>query len=112
VVNLTADTPARARETADWGHRHRIGYLDGAIMTPTTTIGTPDALFLHSGPAEGYRRHRPVLDRLGGTHTHLGEDVGVRHRSARRLLDRDGRLRARTGRADGLSRVAEFLLRR
>jgi 3-hydroxyisobutyrate dehydrogenase-like beta-hydroxyacid dehydrogenase len=76
VVNLTADTPARARETADWAHRHRIGYLDGAIMTPTTTIGTPDAVFLHSGPADVYRRHRPVLDRLGGTHTHLGEDVG------------------------------------
>ncbi|MCA2218951.1 NAD(P)-dependent oxidoreductase [Jidongwangia harbinensis] len=76
VVNLTADTPARARETADWAHRHRIGYLDGAIMTPTTTIGTPDAVFLHSGPADVYRRHRPVLDSLGGTHTHLGEDAG------------------------------------
>lgn len=76
VVNLTADTPDRARSTADWAARHGIRYLDGAIMTPTTTIGTPAAVFIHSGPAELYREHRPVLDALGGTHTHLSEEIG------------------------------------
>ncbi|WP_031166178.1 NAD(P)-dependent oxidoreductase [Streptosporangium roseum] len=76
VVNLTADAPDRARNTAAWAAEHGIGYLDGAIMTPTTTIGTPAAVFLHSGPEELYRRHRPVLDALNGTHTHLGEDIG------------------------------------
>ncbi|MER5424321.1 NAD(P)-dependent oxidoreductase [Streptosporangium roseum] len=76
VVNLTADTPDRARDTAAWAAEHGIGYLDGAIMTPTTTIGTPAGVFLHSGPEELYVRHRPVLDALGGTHTHLGEDIG------------------------------------
>ncbi|SPT52161.1 MULTISPECIES: NAD(P)-dependent oxidoreductase [Actinomadura] len=76
LVNLTADTPDRARSTAAWAAEHGIGYLDGAIMTPTTTIGTPDAVFLYSGPDELYRAHRPVLDALGGGHTHLGEDIG------------------------------------
>ncbi|RSM58385.1 dehydrogenase [Actinoplanes sp. ATCC 53533] len=76
VVSLTADTPDRARNTATWAAEHGIEYLDGAIMTPTTTIGTPGAVFLHSGPADLYRRHRPVLDALGGTHTHLAEDIG------------------------------------
>ncbi|GAA0835793.1 NAD(P)-dependent oxidoreductase [Streptosporangium amethystogenes subsp. fukuiense] len=76
VVNLTADTPGRARDTATWAAEHGIGYLDGAIMTPTTTIGTPAAVFLHSGPGELYREHRSVLDALGGTHTHLGEEIG------------------------------------
>ncbi|WP_031479066.1 NAD(P)-dependent oxidoreductase [Streptomyces bicolor] len=76
VVNLTADTPARARDTAQWAAAHGIRYLDGAIMTPTTTIGTADAVFIHSGPEELYREHRPVLDALGGTHTHLGEEIG------------------------------------
>ncbi|MGF0175024.1 NAD(P)-dependent oxidoreductase [Streptomyces sp. Marseille-Q5077] len=76
VVNLTADTPTRARDTAAWAAAHGIRYLDGAIMTPATTIGTPDAVFLHSGPEDLYREHRPVLDVLGGTHTHLGEDIG------------------------------------
>jgi 3-hydroxyisobutyrate dehydrogenase-like beta-hydroxyacid dehydrogenase len=76
VVNLTADTPDRARDTAAWAAEHSIGYLDGAIMTPTSTIGTPAGVFLHSGPEELYREHRPVLDALEGTHTHLGEDIG------------------------------------
>ncbi|MFJ4473075.1 NAD(P)-dependent oxidoreductase [Streptomyces sp. NPDC089424] len=76
LVNLTADTPARARDTAAWAAAHDIRYLDGAIMTPTTSIGTPEAVFLHSGPEQVYRAHRPALDTLGGTHTHLGEDVG------------------------------------
>jgi 3-hydroxyisobutyrate dehydrogenase-like beta-hydroxyacid dehydrogenase len=76
VVNLTADTPARARDTADWAGAHGIRYLDGAIMTPTTTIGTTDAVFIYSGSEELYGEHRPVLDVLGGTHTHLGEDIG------------------------------------
>ncbi|KES07611.1 dehydrogenase [Streptomyces toyocaensis] len=76
VVNLSADTPGRARDTAEWAGRHGIRYLDGAIMTPTPAIGTDDAVFLHSGPADLYEEHRPVLAALGGTHTHLGEDAG------------------------------------
>ncbi|HSA49420.1 MAG TPA: NAD(P)-dependent oxidoreductase, partial [Yinghuangia sp.] len=76
LVNLTADTPDRARDTAAWADRHGIAYLDGAIMTPTTTIGTPDAVFIYSGPAELHRSHGSVLEALGGTHTHLGEDIG------------------------------------
>ena len=76
VVNLTADTPDRAREAAAWADAHGIRYLDGAIMAMTTTIGTPDAVVIYSGPEELYREHQPVLDTLGGTHTHLGEDIG------------------------------------
>ncbi|MEV5549413.1 NAD(P)-binding domain-containing protein [Streptomyces sp. NPDC052309] len=76
VVNLSADTPGRARDAAEWAARHGIRYLDGAIMTPTPTIGTDDAVFLYSGPEALYREHRPALDALGGTHTHLGEDAG------------------------------------
>ena len=52
MVNLTADVPARARATADWAHRHGIG------------------------PEELHHRHRPVLQRLGGTHAYLGADIG------------------------------------
>ena len=76
VVNLTADTPDRARDAAAWAAEHGVRYLDGAIMTPTTTIGTPAAVFIHSGPEDLYHEHRPVLEALGGTHTHLGEEIG------------------------------------
>ncbi|MFF9571247.1 NAD(P)-dependent oxidoreductase [Streptomyces sp. NPDC014685] len=76
LVNLTADTPQRARDTGRWAGEHGIRYLDGAIMTPTPTIGTPEAVLIFSGPEEFYREHREVLDALGGGHTHLGEDIG------------------------------------
>ncbi|MEV6053795.1 NAD(P)-binding domain-containing protein [Streptomyces sp. NPDC052107] len=76
VVNLTADTPGRARDTAHWAAAHGIRYLDGAIMTPAPSIGTPEAVFLHSGPRAVYAEHRPVLEALGGTHTHLGDEIG------------------------------------
>jgi 3-hydroxyisobutyrate dehydrogenase-like beta-hydroxyacid dehydrogenase len=89
VVNLTADTPARARDTGAWAAAHGIRYLDGAISPelstsleqggpppPAPSIGTPDAVFLHSGPLDVYEEHRPVLAALGGTHTHLGEEIG------------------------------------
>lgn len=76
VVNLTADTPDRARSTADWAAAHGIRYLDGAIMTPAPSIGTPDAVFLHSGPRDLFQEHLPSLETLGGTHTHLGEEIG------------------------------------
>ncbi|MFE1478259.1 NAD(P)-dependent oxidoreductase [Streptomyces cyaneofuscatus] len=75
VVNLTADTPDRARDTAAWAAEHGVRYLDGAIMTPTVTIGTPGAVLIYSGPEDLYREHRPALDALGGTHTHLGEKI-------------------------------------
>ncbi|MFI7010034.1 NAD(P)-dependent oxidoreductase [Streptomyces sp. NPDC050145] len=76
LVNLTADTPDRARDTGRWADEHGIRYLDGAVMTPTPTIGTRQAVLLFSGGQELYGEHRQVLDALGGSHTHLGEDVG------------------------------------
>ncbi|MER6398390.1 NAD(P)-binding domain-containing protein [Kitasatospora sp. NPDC001603] len=76
LVNLTADSPDRARATAARAAQHGIGYLDGAIMTPAPSIGTPEAVFIHSGPADLYERYAPVLAALGGTHTHLGEEIG------------------------------------
>ncbi|MER5305784.1 NAD(P)-binding domain-containing protein [Streptomyces lasiicapitis] len=76
VVNLTADTPDRARDAAEWAAEHGVRYLDGAIMTPTVTIGTPAGVFIHSGPKDLYDEHKLVLEALGGTHTHLGEEIG------------------------------------
>ncbi|MEV0810470.1 NAD(P)-binding domain-containing protein [Micromonospora sp. NPDC050200] len=76
LVNLTADTPQRARDAAAWAAAHGIDYLDGAIMTPAPTIGGPEALILYSGPAEVYETHRASLASLGGSAVHLGPDPG------------------------------------
>lgn len=76
LVNLTADTPARARTTAAWAEKQGIHYLDGAIMSPTPTIGGQDAVVLYSGPREHYEAHQRGLASIGGTVTHLGVDPG------------------------------------
>ncbi|MFI1828464.1 NAD(P)-dependent oxidoreductase [Streptomyces sp. NPDC020412] len=76
LVNLSADIPDRSREAGQWAAEHGVRYLDGAIMTPTTTIGTPHGVFLYSGPQDLYEEHKPVLDALSGSHSFLGEDIG------------------------------------
>ncbi|MFD5771217.1 NAD(P)-dependent oxidoreductase [Streptomyces sp. NPDC127049] len=75
LVNLSADIPERSRDTGRWAEARGIAYVDGAIMTPADTIGSPHGVFLFSGPAAPYEEHRAVLDTLGGTHTHLGEEI-------------------------------------
>lgn len=71
VVGLSSDTPERARRTADLVADLGGRYLDGAIMTPTTTIGTPDASILLAGPREHYDAGVEVFTALG-TPTWLG----------------------------------------
>jgi 3-hydroxyisobutyrate dehydrogenase-like beta-hydroxyacid dehydrogenase len=77
LVNLTSTSPAQARARAAWAGRQRIGYVDGAIMTPTPSIGGPSALVLYSGPEGVYEAARPVLAGLGGTASYLGADPGL-----------------------------------
>ena len=75
IVGLTSDAPDRARQTAklvdDLGGR----YLDGAIMTPTTTIGTPGGSVLFAGPRKSFDAHRAVFAALAEP-TWLGEEYG------------------------------------
>lgn len=75
IVGLSSDTPDRARRTAklvaDLGGR----YLDGAIMTPTPTIGTPSGSILFAGPEQTFADYRKVFGALGEP-TWLGEDYG------------------------------------
>lgn len=75
IVGLSSDTPDRARQTAklvaDVGGR----YLDGAIMTPTPTIGTSSASVLFAGPRELFDAHARLFAALGEA-TWLGEDYG------------------------------------
>jgi 3-hydroxyisobutyrate dehydrogenase-like beta-hydroxyacid dehydrogenase len=70
VVNVTSGSPDAARELAAWAATHDIAYTDGAIMTPTDTIGTPSAVVLHSGHSTD------ALAPLGGRQTHLGAEPG------------------------------------
>ncbi|MEV5361065.1 hypothetical protein AB0K45_12195, partial [Micrococcus luteus] len=76
IIGLTSDTPGRARATAERVTAAGGRYLDGAIMTPTTTIGTDAASILFAGSRSVFDEHRAVFDTLA-TATWLGEDAGL-----------------------------------
>ncbi|MGH8931359.1 MAG: hypothetical protein ACRDZO_12225 [Egibacteraceae bacterium] len=76
---------------AAWGAQHGIGYLDGAIMTPTETIGGPAAVVLYRGP-EGRLPDTSTDARELGRHRHVPwrgpqPGGGARRGPARPLLD-------------------------
>lgn len=73
IVGLSSDTPTRTRRTAALVEELGGRYLDGAIMTPTTTIGTPAAGILFAGPRDGYDAGHEVFTALG-TPTWLGTE--------------------------------------
>ncbi|MBJ7387776.1 MAG: NAD(P)-dependent oxidoreductase, partial [Mycolicibacterium sp.] len=75
IVGLSSDAPERARRTAALVETLGGRYLDGAIMTPTVTIGTPDASILFAGPRDLYDAHQVTFTTLATT-TWLGDEVG------------------------------------
>jgi 3-hydroxyisobutyrate dehydrogenase-like beta-hydroxyacid dehydrogenase len=75
VVGLSSDTADRARQTAKLVADRDGRYLGGAIMTPTTTIGTPSGSILFAGPKDSFDAHRELFAVLGEP-TWLGEDHG------------------------------------
>ena len=75
IVGLTSDTPDSARQTAKLVDNLGGRYLDGAIMTPTATIGTPSASILFAGPHDTFEAHREVFAALAEP-SWLGEDYG------------------------------------
>ncbi|OCB50123.1 6-phosphogluconate dehydrogenase [Mycobacterium vulneris] len=75
VVGLSSDVPDSAQRTEELVTARGGRYLDGAIMTPTDTIGTPGASILFAGPRDLFETHRPVFDALA-TVSWVGEDIG------------------------------------
>lgn len=75
IVGLSSDIPDSAHRTEELVIARGGRYLDGAIMTPTDTIGTPSASILFAGPQDLFDAHRPVFDALA-TVNWVGPDVG------------------------------------
>ncbi|MDI3409257.1 NAD(P)-dependent oxidoreductase [Streptomyces cavernicola] len=76
LVNLSSDTPDRAREAADWAAGHGARFLTGGVMVPAPMVGTEAAYVYYSGPSEVFEAHRPALSLIGAPR-HLGEDAGL-----------------------------------
>lgn len=77
VVVLASSTPDEARETHAWAESRGITVLLGAIMVPTSVIGTPDAQILYSGNSTHVEKHRDLLELLAGRTEHVGDDPGL-----------------------------------
>ncbi|WP_290439816.1 NAD(P)-dependent oxidoreductase [Streptomyces sp. JHA26] len=76
IVNLSSDTPDRAREAAAWAAGHGARFVTGGVMVPAAMVGTETAYVYYSGPAEAFEAHRATLARIGTPHR-LGEDPGL-----------------------------------
>lgn len=68
VVQLSTGTPAEARELATWMRERDVAYLDGALLSYPSEIGTPDSVAVYAGAREAF-------DRLGDALTAIGPDL-------------------------------------
>ncbi|WP_306333796.1 NAD(P)-dependent oxidoreductase [Streptomyces sp. KL118A] len=76
LVNLTSGSPEQADEMARWAASHGADYLDGGIMTTPPGVGSPEMMFLYSGPEAVFEAHRTPLAALGDP-LHLGTEPGL-----------------------------------
>ncbi|MET9803019.1 NAD(P)-binding domain-containing protein [Streptomyces sp. NPDC006368] len=76
LVNLTSDTPAKARAGAEWVAERGATQITGGVLVPPSGIGDPESSTLYSGPQSVFEAHRPTLEALTGT-DYRGEDPGL-----------------------------------
>lgn len=76
VVNLSSDTPEKAREAAKWAARHGAEYLTGGVQASPAGIGEPDSFTFYSGPRHVFEAVKETLEVLTRT-DYRGEDPGL-----------------------------------
>jgi 3-hydroxyisobutyrate dehydrogenase-like beta-hydroxyacid dehydrogenase len=77
LVQLSSGTPDEAREMESWARQCGISYLDGAIWSAPTAIGTPECTaLLYSGSEELFNRVKPVLLAFGENTRFVGNEIG------------------------------------
>ena len=76
LVNLTSDTPDRARRQAEWLAERGAVQIAGGVQVPPPGIGTPEAVTYYSGPEHVIETHRSALEVLTGI-DYLGADQGL-----------------------------------
>ncbi|UNO41432.1 NAD(P)-binding domain-containing protein [Streptomyces sp. MST-110588] len=76
VVNLSSDTPAKAREAAEWLAGHGATQLTGGVQVPPSGIGQPESSTFYSGPKDVFAAHEETLQVLTGA-DYRGEDPGL-----------------------------------
>ncbi|MFF9148229.1 NAD(P)-dependent oxidoreductase [Streptomyces sp. NPDC014861] len=77
LVNLSSDTPEKARAAARWAAERGAVQLTGGVTVPPSGIGKAESSTFYSGPREAFDRHRTALEVITGRADHQGEDPGL-----------------------------------
>ncbi|MFI6645883.1 NAD(P)-dependent oxidoreductase [Streptomyces sp. NPDC050504] len=76
LVNLSSDTPDKARAAAAWVAERGAVQLTGGVTVPPYELAKPGASTFYSGPAEAVEAHRAALEVLTAV-DYKGADPGL-----------------------------------
>lgn len=77
LVQLSSGKPDAARALEETITRAGGDYVDGVVFSYPSAVGTDELLIIYSGDPEAFEATRPLLEQLGGTAMHVGEDPGA-----------------------------------
>lgn len=75
-VNLSSDTPEKARDAAKWLDARGARQITGGVQVPPSGIGKAESSTYYSGPRDVFDAHKNTLEVLTGT-DYRGEDPGL-----------------------------------
>ncbi len=76
IVNLSSDSPEKARKGAEWVRSHGAEFLAGGVMSAGDNIAHPASYIFYSGPREVFDAHAELLRPLS-PQEYLGPDDGL-----------------------------------
>ncbi|AFU06129.1 NAD(P)-dependent oxidoreductase [Nocardia brasiliensis] len=76
IVNLSSDSPEKARKGAEWVRSHGAEFLSGGVMSAGDNIAHPASYIFYSGPREVFDAHAELLRPLS-PQEYLGTDDGL-----------------------------------
>jgi len=76
LVNLSSDTPEKAREAAKWVESHEASFLTGGVMVPPPMVATAESYVFYSGNLAVLEQYRTILEVIGRI-DYKGEDPGL-----------------------------------
>ncbi|MEU2119828.1 NAD(P)-binding domain-containing protein [Streptomyces sp. NPDC016459] len=77
LVNLSSDTPEKARAAARWAAERGAVQLTGGVTVPPSGVGQAESSTFYSGPRQVFDQHRPALEVITGRTDYRGEDPGL-----------------------------------
>jgi 3-hydroxyisobutyrate dehydrogenase-like beta-hydroxyacid dehydrogenase len=77
LIQLSTGSPQEARSAEAWAQQHQVEYLEGKITGSPSSIGTPSAYILLSGPEAVFRKAEPLLRVLSSKLDYKGAGIGL-----------------------------------